>query len=364
MNKFWAVIIAITIIVGVFFVYNRITQNVQPMISLKIEGPIRQVAISQSGTWLSCVTSNGSTVIYNINTAKFINGNGLLNKNMLSAAFSSDSNLIAFGDDEGGVHLWDTNSEALQRSFENTNGEGEKLAVQALAFSPNSKLLAAGGEGGYLTVIDVVDNKVVHQLRGSFDDKYLNQFPPVNTIAFSNSGNLLAVGFGFYSAIHVWEVTEGKLISTFAESRDVKSIKFTANDDTVVFVYGTTQIEEWFIGTRKPKWKGYISTNNLPAASISTTGDYVAFSGSINSGLFAGLPLIGENNNNVYIANLSERIISSTNNQSGISLHSISASKTFGGNNDSVFALDFDSSNTLLVSGSSNGRINIYQPKN
>ncbi|HKQ73143.1 MAG TPA: caspase family protein [Blastocatellia bacterium] len=67
-----------------------------------------------------------------------------------ATAFSPDSRLLASGGDDAVVRLWET---ATGRELATLNGHS--LAVKAVAFSPDGKLLVSGGEDGSARLWDV-----------------------------------------------------------------------------------------------------------------------------------------------------------------------------------------------------------------
>src|SRR5205085_616014 len=72
--------------------------------------------------------------------------------------------------------------------------------VQAVAFSPDGKLLAAGGGDKKVRVYEVDGGKLKHELKG--------QNLAINTVAFSPDGKWLASGSGDKS-VRVWDAATG-----------------------------------------------------------------------------------------------------------------------------------------------------------
>lgn len=139
-------------------------------------------------------------------------------------AFSADAKLLAtagamfnveeFADSRGEVRLW--NLESGKQLLQHGWGHGK---YQAVAFSPDSKLIAAGG--GY-----VVPNVTVYEdgrrfvgggnkFRGRLriwdartgDELLTNDFEDhsIESLAFSPDGKVLVSG-GFDNAVHVWKL--------------------------------------------------------------------------------------------------------------------------------------------------------------
>src|SRR5438046_8577863 len=68
---------------------------------------------------------------------------------LLSVAFSPDSKLVAAGQDDGRIALWDAATARLVRSWAAHEG-----AVQSLAFARDGKQLASGGRDGNVRLWD------------------------------------------------------------------------------------------------------------------------------------------------------------------------------------------------------------------
>ncbi len=105
-------------------------------------------------------------------------------------AFSLDGRLLASGDRDGGIWLWDVPG---RRGRQLAKGLGR---VRAVAFSPaDGTLLAAGGDGG-MALWDTARGEPVRPLEGHRG--------PVRSIAFSPDGRVIASA-GEDGTVRVWE---------------------------------------------------------------------------------------------------------------------------------------------------------------
>lgn len=105
-------------------------------------------------------------------------------------AFSLDGRLLASGDRDGGIWLWDVPG---RRGRQLAKGLGR---VRAVAFSPaDGTLLAAGGDGG-MALWDTARGEPVRPLEGHRG--------PVRSIAFSPDGRVI-VSAGEDGTVRVWE---------------------------------------------------------------------------------------------------------------------------------------------------------------
>ena len=109
-----------------------------------------------------------------------------------SIAFSPDGSLLATGNKNGTMHLWDTRTGAYLKTL---TGDDQTSWVYSVAFSPDSTILASGTRTG-VQLWDVVTGQPTTTFAGS----------NVTSIAFSPAGDLLASGG---SDIWLWGVAHG-----------------------------------------------------------------------------------------------------------------------------------------------------------
>jgi WD40 repeat protein len=106
--------------------------------------------------------------------------------------------LIAFGDTHGNIVLWDVVNRAGIGPLCVPPGStppqmeiGEQFSVNTLAFSPDGQMLAAGLQNGTIIVWDVMTRKVIANILYN-PNAARSSRPAVNSLAFSPNSHILA----------------------------------------------------------------------------------------------------------------------------------------------------------------------------
>ncbi|MCI0464762.1 MAG: hypothetical protein L0Z62_48175 [Gemmataceae bacterium] len=165
---------------------------------------------------------------------------------VLAVAFSPDSKLVASGCKDGSIALWDAATGAPRGRL-----LGHNSNVCALAFTPEGKSLVSRGTtrgAGLIAVWDLASAKMVRQFSGPIPDS--------GSLALSRDGRLLAAD-GVGSAIQLWELPTGKEVGrltlpkaaglvSFALSADGKLLAASHGKGMVLFDVATRKsLREW-----------------------------------------------------------------------------------------------------------------------
>ncbi|MFL5588848.1 MAG: NB-ARC domain-containing protein, partial [Ktedonobacteraceae bacterium] len=134
-------------------------------------------------------------------------------------AFSPDERLLATGSWDGTIKVWDLERGTLSGG---QAGEPGRLShsllwtswqtdsIQSLAFAPDGRMLASGGDGTIVRLWDATSGTNLQMLLGPPS--------PVYTVAWSPDGSLLASG-GFDGRIRLWQMQgtqSGMCVQTLA----------------------------------------------------------------------------------------------------------------------------------------------------
>ena len=196
---------------------------------------------------------------YAMLTAARLPGTGILTSDGASVnavAYSPDGKLLAIGSGDGIVRLWDP---VTQRQIGVPLATVRRAgAIDSVAFSPDGTMVAAAGQAGRVWLWNVATRRLIGQ-------PFVGDVSAVRSIAFSRAGNLLAAGH-FDGTVELWDAASGQQVGAPLHAGEVLSVAFNP-DGTILATggydradHGTLQL--WDVRSRQPIG-GPLETNTL-----------------------------------------------------------------------------------------------------
>jgi WD40 repeat protein len=167
-------------------------------------------------------------------------------------AFSPDGQRLAAAGPTRAPVLWDVKTGAEATGF-----QGPRVPVQALAFSPNGKVLAFGLATGELILLDAASGRQLHSLRprghvseyvtqtpdGALHHTVVGQTDLVTALAFAPDSTRLAAVATDHS-LRVWDVAGGKRVLP-KEYAAIIALAFGHDGRTLLAVGDDHRVRTW-----------------------------------------------------------------------------------------------------------------------
>ena len=235
--------------------------------SMTLEGhpsTIRKVRFSPNGNVL--VSIGGSTLTFwNVENGREIR---TLQTSASGISFSPDGNMLAVGNWDGNIMLFEVESGARKKILRSSQ------SAERLNFSPDGTLLAVGTSNNAINLWNVADEQVVKTLSGHSGNITALDFSPDGTTLVSASRD---------KTLKLWEIETGSEIATLQGHQGrVLSVEFSPDGSKLVSGSADRTIKLWDVASRHELETFYGHQHGVNAVSFSPDGLSVA-SGSTDT---------------------------------------------------------------------------------
>lgn len=277
-------------------------------------------------------------------------------KKVTAVAYSPDGKVIATAGSDEEVHLWNPK----------TGTELQVIRVltdtRAIAFSPDSQLLAIGAENTIrLHMAD--GSAAIRELPGHTDK--------INAILFTHQGSWL-VSAGADQTIRLWEIQSGKEITQFqGHTGAVQAISLSVDDTRLVSVGADNTMRLWDVATGQEilSFTGHVE--ELTSVAFSPDGKLVVTGGvdhtirlwDVQTGTELR-PILGNEDriNAVAFSSDGQFLLTGSNDWSA-RLFDVATGKElrrFDGHTDAVLAAIFSPDGQTIVTGSNDRTVRVW----
>ena len=209
---------------------------------ISIAANVSAVTFAPDGKSLASGDVDGTITLWDVDTHQPL-GSAMraVSSPVLSIAFSADMKLMTSGADDGSVVVW-----VLEPSTSEPVLKGK-----GVAFTPDGKNIALGGEDGTVTVVDAASQDTTGTLRVAPGPFLPHRKGTIATLQFSSDGKILA-GSDYSGAVHLWDwATQSPLGEPLKVARRVaKTIAFTPDTKFMLTAHVGGEVLLWDVASR------------------------------------------------------------------------------------------------------------------
>lgn len=180
---------------------------------------------------------------------------------IISLAFNRDCSILASGNQEGRIQIWDTKTRQLRvTSTGNHSFNDNGVSVDALAFHPNGKFITSGGSDGAVRLWDATTlQEIALPLNGSLSESNYKDvatiYPNhVTTVAISPDGAHI-VSAGRDDKVYVWSAysrqSVGQLWDKNANASQLQQVAFSRDGKRLVSLGKKGEVLLWSVEERR-----------------------------------------------------------------------------------------------------------------
>jgi WD40 repeat protein len=178
-------------------------------------------------------------------------------------AFRPDSQILAGGSDDGKIRLWDAEKQKLSRTL-----NGHLSRIWSVAFSQDGRLLASGSSDKTVNLWSLSTDKLLYSFKGHRDTVW--------STVFVSDERLLASG-SEDGTIKIWDVSKGILARTINPKAGAIRAMAAGVDGKTLYSGGSDKaITAWDVNTGKPKFKLQTYSDRVIALAVNKEGTMLA----------------------------------------------------------------------------------------
>lgn len=221
------------------WVYDTADMATEPMLLVRHEVPVTAVAVSADSSMIASGDTNGELVLWDLATgeAKFQTDTGFSRINAI--AFKPDGTQIASAASDE-IKLW--NAAGAEQGLL----EGHTRTINALFYTPDGATLISASDDNSVRLWDAVTVTEKQVLEGHTNS--------IRAMALSADGSQIVTGAND-KFVRVWDAADGS--ETFVSSEfagNIVDLAFTPDGTQIVTADARRNLAVWNAGTNAPVW--------------------------------------------------------------------------------------------------------------
>ncbi|MGB0384129.1 MAG: AAA-like domain-containing protein [Ardenticatenaceae bacterium] len=182
---------------------------------------IRSVAWHPNSELVATGNEEGSLQIWNLMTDQLLDSFDAHLTSILSLAWSPNGQQVLIGRKFGTIEIWNPTTNKLALSL-----EGDSSAIRAVAWSPNEQKVLTGSQDGTAKIWNTATGYTIHTLKGHSG--------AVLSVAWSPNGEQVLTGSDD-NKVRIWEAATGQLLKTLVgHSAPVGSVAWHPDGQQVI----------------------------------------------------------------------------------------------------------------------------------